>query len=416
VYQVANSEVVLRTRRALRTGGLRTLVSRNVLLLGITSLFTDISSEMVATILPLYLVFGLGLGPLAFGVLDGIQQGSSALIRVGAGFAADRLRKYKEIAAIGYGVSAFCKVGMLIAGSSVGGIASVIFLDRTGKGIRTAPRDALISLSTPAESLGTAFGVHRTLDTAGALIGPLLAFALLAAVPGSYDAIFVVSFAFALLGFGILTTFVENRAPTTEDVERPSMRAAAGLVRDGRFRMLTIVGSVLAVATISDAFVYLSLQRRTDFDLRLLPLLYVGTAFVYMLLATPIGLLSDRVGRGRVFVGGYGLLIGMYALLLLPTVGAPVLILVLLLFGIYYAATDGVLMALASVALPPDLRGSGLSFLVSATSLGKLVASIAFGAIWAAAGIHAAIVTFGVAMLAATVVAGLLVTRAERFA
>jgi MFS family permease len=412
VYQVADSQVVLRAHKALLGRGRTALVSRNVLLLGLTSLFTDISSEMVTTILPLYLLYGLGLSPLAFGVLDGLQQGSSALVRVAAGFAADRLRRYKEIAAIGYGVSAVAKLGMLAAGSSLGAIGGVVFADRIGKGIRTGPRDALISLSTPSDELGTAFGVHRTLDTAGALIGPLVAFGLLALAPRAYDTVFVVSFAFALIGFGILTTFVESRkAAAEEPKEQPSLRAAAGLLRDRRLRLLIVVGAGLAVATMSDGFVYLGLQRRMDFDLRLLPLLFVGTAFTYMLLATPVGRLADRVGRARVFIGGYVLLLGVYAGLLLPTIGLPALLVVLLLFGAYYAATDGVLMALASTLLPEELRASGLSLVVSVTSVARLVASIAFGAVWAAAGIRAAIIVFGIALVTTTTLAAVLLLR-----
>jgi MFS family permease len=412
VYQVADSQVVLRAHKALLRRGRTALVSRNVVLLGLTSLFTDISSEMVTTILPLYLLYGLGLSPLAFGVVDGLQQGSSALVRVASGFVADRLRRYKEIAAIGYGLSAVSKLGMLAAGSSLGAIGAVIFVDRTGKGIRTGPRDALISLSTPREELGTAFGVHRTLDTAGALIGPLVAFGLLALAPRAYDTVFVVSFAFALVGLGILVTFVQNRkADATEPEERPSLKAAAGLLRIPRLRLLLVVGAGLAVATMSDGFVYLALQRRMDFDLRFLPLLFVGTAFTYMLLATPVGRLADRAGRGRVFVGGYVLLLGVYATLLLPAIGLPALLVVLLLFGGYYAATDGVLMALASTLLPEELRASGLSLVVSVTSVARLVASIAFGAVWAAAGIHAAIVVFGIALAATTALGATLLAR-----
>jgi MFS family permease len=229
--------------------------------------------------------------------------------------------------------------------------------------------------------------------------------------------VFVVSFAFALVGFAILTSFVENRPPAlVEPAERPSLRAAAGLLRIPRFRLLLVVGAGLALATMSDGFVYISLQRAIDFDLRLLPLLYVGTAFVYMLLATPVGRLADRVGRGRVFVGGYVLLAGVYAALLLPTIGLPAMLVVLLLLGGYYAATDGVLMALASHLVPAELRASGLALVVTATSLARLVASIAFGAVWAAAGVHAAIVTFGVALVLTTSLAAVALTRAREVA
>ena len=170
MYQVINP------RRLRRVRGRR--VARNVVLLGVVSFFTDISSEMVATILPLYLVYTLGFTPLQFGVVDGLQQGAAALVRVAGGFAADRTRRHKEVAWVGYAISAFSRLGLLVA-QSVSALGALVFLDRTGKGIRTAPRDALISLSSERDELGTAFGVHRALDTAGAMLGPLIAFNLL---------------------------------------------------------------------------------------------------------------------------------------------------------------------------------------------------------------------------------------------
>ena len=179
--------------------------------LGLTSLLTDVSSEMVATILPLYLVFYLRLSPFEFGVLDGLYHGAAALVRLVGGFTADRWRRHKELAAAGYGLSAVCKLGLLAAGGAWGALVAVVLLDRTGKGLRTAPRDALISLSSPREELATAFGVHRALDTAGAMLGPILAFGLLALAADAFDAVFVVSFCAAMLGLGVLVLFVENR-------------------------------------------------------------------------------------------------------------------------------------------------------------------------------------------------------------
>ena len=196
-----------------------------VIMLGLTSLFTDISSEMVATILPLYLLFDLHLSPAAFGVIDGLYQGAAALVRIFGGFAADRARRYKEVAVVGYGLSALARLGLLVVGSVWTLIAGVVMVDRLGKGIRTAPRDALISFNSPRAELGNAFGVHRALDTAGAMIGPVLAFGLLSIAPRAYDAVFVVSFCAAIVGLGILTLFVHNPAPATAGVP-PSDRPA----------------------------------------------------------------------------------------------------------------------------------------------------------------------------------------------
>jgi MFS family permease len=398
------------TRRLLESGrrGLRRprwpRVGRNVLLLGLTSLFTDISSEMVATILPLYLLYSVGLSPLQFGVVDGLQNGGAAVVRLAGGLLGDRSRRHKDVAAVGYGISAISRIALVAVGGAWSAITAVVFLDRAGKGLRTAPRDALISLSVDRDRLATAFSVHRALDTTGAMLGPLLAFALLALAPGSYDAIFVVSFCFALVGFSVLVLFVQNRtaAPGEEpNVARVSLRAAADLLRSRRMLALVAIAGGLGLVTVSDGFLYLGLQRRLDLDPRYLPLLFVGTALAYMVLAVPAGVLADRVGRGRVLVGGYGILLLAYVLLLLPALGTGEIVLYLLLFGAYYAATDGVLMALASSVVPAELRGSGLALVVTATSVARLAASILFGALWTLWGMDAAIAVFACGLLVA---------------
>src|SRR4051794_12572358 len=148
-------------------------ISPTVWALGFTSMLTDVSSEMVASVLPMYLVLQLGISPVAFGVIDGLYQGIAALVRIAGGVLADRSRRYKELAAVGYGLSAACRLLILAAGAAWTTIAGVVAIDRIGKGLRTAPRDALISLRSRSEDLATAFGVHRALDAAGAFIGPV---------------------------------------------------------------------------------------------------------------------------------------------------------------------------------------------------------------------------------------------------
>jgi MFS family permease len=404
MYQVQDSTALVRGHRALlKRGRARVRVSRTVLLLGGTSLFTDISSEMVATILPLYLVYTQGLSPVQYGVVDGLYQGAAALVRIASGFLADRFRRYKEIAAAGYGLSAVCKLGLLAVGSAWTAISGVILLDRTGKGIRTAPRDALISLSSPRDGLGTAFGVHRALDTTGAMIGPLLAFGLLALAPLGFDAIFIVSFCFALIGWAILMLFVQNR-PARERTSTPSVRSAARLLAQRRFRTLVIVAAGLGLATASDGFLYLALQREVDMDPSLFPLLFVGTAIVYMLLAAPLGRLADVVGRAKVFVAGYALLLSVYLVLLTPGLGI-FLLAALPLLGVYYAATDGVLMALAGGIVPSELQGSGMAVVGTATGIARLLASVIFGAIWTAASLETALIFFAGALAVALTLA-----------
>src|SRR5690242_13990619 len=170
MYTVESTSTLRRARRAFATGKLRERVGGTVLLLGTCSLLTDVSSEMVSAILPLYLVATLGFSPLQYGIVDGLYQGASALVRLAAGFLGDRLGRHKAVASFGYGLSAVCKLGLAAVGGAWAGLSAIILLDRTGKGLRTAPRDAMISMTAPKEELGLAFGVHRAMDTAGAMI------------------------------------------------------------------------------------------------------------------------------------------------------------------------------------------------------------------------------------------------------
>jgi MFS family permease len=286
----------------------------------------------------------------------------------------------------------------------------LIFIDRTGKGIRTAPRDALISLSGPPESLGLAFGVHRALDTIGALLGPLVAFGLLLLVPFGFDVIFMVSFAIAIVGVGIITTFVRDvaRAPGRQ---APALGSIAALLRDPRFAPLLLITAVLGLATISDAFLYVMLQRRTQLAIGFVPLLFVATSLVYASLAVPAGRLADRVGRKRVFLAGYALLPIAYAALLILDSAWPIVAISVALLGAYYAATDGVLMAIASPRLDRSVRTSGLAALTTVTALSRLVASVAFGAAWTFFSGELAVAVFAAALTVALGIAAFLFMR-----
>lgn len=385
-------------------------VNGTVLTLGLTSLFTDISSESVSSVLPLYFLVALRFTPFAYGFIDGLNQGAAALVSVLGGLVADRWQRYKSVAATGYGVSAASRFGLIAAGNFWPALVAVIGLDRIGKGIRTAPRDAMIALSSNPEALGVAFGVHRALDTLGALIGPVLAFAILDRTDNSFTAVFVMSCCAAVIGLAIILTFITNE-PRPARAARPrartpfTMRGAAALVREPRFGMLLVVSTALSLATISDGFFYLVLQRGMHFSIGFFPLLYVGTSLAYFLLAIPVGAVADRVGTGRVFVAGYVLLLLVYTALLRGSFSTPAVFLYLTVFGAYYAATDGVLRAHASALLPEELRTSGLGLLTTATSLASLFGSILFGALWTWRGPHFAVVCFFVALGASTLLA-----------
>jgi MFS family permease len=385
-------------------------VTANVVYLGITSLLTDVSSEMVNSVVPLFLTFQLGFTRFQLGVFNGAWQALAAFTALAGGAIADRRHRYKEVAAAGYGVSAATRIGLVAARNAWLPATGLLYADRAAKGVRTAPRDALISLSALPGRVGEAFGVHRALDTAGALGGPLLAFALLSAVPGAYDSVFHASFWIALVGCAVLILFVENREPVTASVsgQRGTLRPAFGLLSYPAYRRLVGAGALLSFVTIADAMVYLTFQQRSSMDPRFFPLLYVGTATAYLVLALPMGRLADRVGPTRVFLGGQALLIAVDAVLLRSDPGPVALIVMLGALGTYYAATDGVIAVIATTILPPSVRASGLALLGAVMAMGAFAASVMFGELWGWRGPTFAVTASLVGLLAALACAALL--------
>ncbi|MGY6019836.1 MFS transporter [Streptomyces spinosirectus] len=421
-----------------------------VLVLGTVSLITDISSEMVTAVLPLYLVTTLGFSPLGFGTLDGVYNGVSALVQLTGGHLADRVRNHKLLAGIGYGLSALCKPLLLLAGS-IGTLGAVLALERTGKGLRTAPRDAMISLSTPAAKQGRAFGVHRAMDTTGAMLGPLAAFLILRAAVDGYDAVFGVSACVAALGVLVLVLFVpgrqrgpDGRQAVTADQSAPTgsaaipdagvgtdagvgraaaaapggrqpvrVREALALLRVPRMRALAGCAALLGLTTVSDAFVYLLLQRRAGIGEEWFPLLPLGTAAVFLLLAVPFGALADRIGRRTVFLAGHAVLLVAYALLLWAPATSALPVLVLALHGTFYAATDGVLPAALADIVPSHLRASGLAIVGTSQALARFCCSLAFGAAWTMWGDGPALAGSAIGLLCCALVAGMVLRPAD---
>jgi MFS family permease len=409
------------TLRDASTSGSRRSTGRvtgTVVLLGVVSMLTDISSESVSAVLPLYITAVLGMSPLAYGFVDGIYNGVSAAVRMLGGWFADRSDHPKCVAVAGYGLSAVSRFFLLVA-SGFGAISVVVTVDRLGKGLRTAPRDALISSASDPASLGRSFGVHRSLDTLGALIGPLLAFALLAAIPGAYRAVFVVSAAFAVLGVAVLLLLVPDLrprgprstlaggAPGADDQSLTRSTPSWRLLLDRRLGRLLAAAALLGVLTIGDGFLYLALQRRDDLATEYFPLLYVGTNFAYMALAVPLGRLADRYGRAAVFLTGHLALLAAYGLAAGPgwawsTMGC------LLLLGTFYAATDGVLAALTVRLVDPGVRASGIATAQTVVAAARFVSSLVFGLLWVQVGAATALWVVCVGLIVAMVPSALL--------
>ncbi|QXJ22497.1 MFS transporter [Actinomadura graeca] len=392
-----------------------TRVPRVVVVLGVVSLITDVSTEMVTAVLPLFATLALGLTPLAYGMLDGLYQGATVVVRLLGGFFADRLRRPKAVAGAGYALGAASKL-MLLPVAGAGALSAAIGVDRAGKGLRTAPRDLLIATAAPPDRLGRSFGVHRALDATGALLGPVVAFGLLALAPGDFDMIFMVSFCAAVLGLLLFLHHVPEHRGARHggtDAGRPvSVRDVAALLRIGGFRRLLCAAALLSAATIGDGFLYLVLLDNDAVTTRWFPLLFVCTSLVYLALAVPLGRISDRYGRTRVFTTGYGLLLCAYLTAIL-TGGPAGAALSLVFLGSYYAATDGVLPAAAAPLLPAGLTATGISVVQAAVAGGRALGAVVFGAVWTAAEGDAAVWTFAIALTAALIAAIPLITRAR---
>lgn len=382
-------------------------VAPTVWKLGFTSFFTDVSAEMVSSILPLFFVIYLGFSPLQFGVLDGIYQGAAvASLSLFAGIAADRWRRQKEVAIGGYAFSAVSKLGLLAMTASWPLMMVVLALDRVGKSVRTAPRDAMISLSSEPRIMATAFAVHRALDTAGSVIGPLLAFLLLRMVPGNVGLVLMASFCIALIGVGLISLLVDKPQTSASGghAHAISVRASFGLWNQPVFRTIMIAGGILALMTASDAFIYLVIQKNTGCSVSLFPLFALVTAVAYLSLSVPLGKLADSWGRRKVFLGGYVFVGLVYLILLAPGLGKGFQFASLGLLGIYYAATNGVLAAVASTALAPEMRTSGLALLNTVLGICKFVSSVLFGWLWVSGAMKTPVWVFSFGLLAAFMV------------
>ncbi|MFI0374042.1 MFS transporter [Actinomadura sp. 1N219] len=356
-------------------------VPATVVALGLVSFFTDVSSEMVAAFLPMYVLYGLGASYVHLGVLDGLYTGASALLRLVGGHLADRSARPKAVAVAGYGLSAASKLMFPLAGGMLGGIGTAVAVDRAGKGLRTAPRDALITAAAPPKQVGAAFGVHRALDTAGALLGPMVVFALVAGVGQAYDAVFAVSFCLAMTGLMILIFFVRDRTVAPGARPRVLPRDGWRLLARPPLRRAAPYAALLGLATAGDAFVFVAVQRQSGLGVAALPLLPLGTSLVFLAAAVPAGRLADRVGGWRVFLVGHVLLATAYGLLAGGPGGVGVALAVLLLHGLFYASTDGVLMACLAPRLPEHLRASGLGITQAGQAMARMCGAIGFGAL-----------------------------------
>jgi MFS family permease len=378
---------------------------RNIILLGLTSLLTDISSEMVYPLLPFFLTATLGASPAILGLVEGIAESTASLVKLFSGYLSDRFRRRLPLAVLGYTGSVAGKVLLVIAGGW-GTVLAGRVVDRIGKGIRTAPRDALIAESASPEARGRAFGLHRAMDTAGAAAGVLFAYWFLTTHAGEYKQVFAWSVIPALLGVLILFLVRERHAPAPASLRPPTFRWS---VLPRRLRVFLIVVMVFTLGNSSNTFLLLRAYSLhfTPADVLLLYLVY---NVAYACCSYPAGYLSDLVGRKNLLLAGYFSYALVYLGFALTGDGTQQWVVWALFaaYGIYSALTEGVEKALVADLAPTEHRATAIGLHAMIVGIGLLPASFIAGQIWVAVspeatfalgGITGVIAVFGLLLL-----------------
>ena len=354
-------------------------IPRTVWALGLVSLFMDISSETIHALLPLFLTATLGASVALVGLIDGVAEATASIAKVFSGYLSDRLRKRKVLILIGYGLAAVTKPLFALAGSPAV-VFGARFADRIGKGLRGAPRDALVADVTPPEIRGRAFGLRQSLDTIGAFAGPLLAIGLMAILANDMRMVFWIAVIPAALAVACVLFGVEDAPAARAPVGAPPIRLIDLKRLPSAFWNVTLVGVVFTLARFSEAFLILKASAE-GLPLVLAPLVLVVMNAVYALGAYPAGIWSDRVPARRLFgLGLLALIAADLALGLLSGLGGAFL--GIALWGVHMALTQGLLAKLVADHAPADLRGSAFGAFNLLTGVAMLFASVIAGLVW----------------------------------
>jgi len=368
-------------------------VSRNVFFLGWVSLFTDMSSEMIFNVLPLFLLNVLKVGTPIIGLIEGIAEGTASLFKLVSGWLSDRLGRRKSLTVFGYSLSTLSKPFLYIA-SSWAVVLAVRFTDRVGKGIRDAPRDALVADSTADNERGRSFGFHRAMDTAGAVLGIALAALIVYLVEReglqltwhAFRALVLSGIGPAVLAVLILLFFVREkkkgaqRKPGEPATAQPVREAPAKTTLDRRFKLFLLIMVLFTLGNSSDAFLILRAQN-LGFSVFWVLILFVAFNLVYALAATPAGVISDKLGRKRVIVVGWTIYVLSYLGLGLASAKWEVWLL-FALYGLYYGISEGVTRAFVSDLVPVEKRGTAYGWYHAAVGISLLPASVIAGLLW----------------------------------
>ena len=352
--------------------------------IGVVSLFMDISSEMIHAVLPLYLVTVLGTSTLTVGIIEGIAEATAAITKVFSGALSDWLGKRKLLAALGYGLAALTKPVFPLA-ASITWLIAARFVDRIGKGIRGAPRDALVADISPPELRGASFGLRQSLDTLGALLGPLLAIVFMWAFSNDFTLVFWIAVIPAFVAVGLIIVAVKEpkREAPLRKVRMPLGRRELRRL-SASYWWVVAVASAFTLARFSEAFLVLKGQD-IGLSLALVPVVMVVMNVAYFLSAYPVGALSDRISRTKLLVIGLVLLLAADLVLAFSS-GLAGLALGATLWGLHMGFTQGLLSTLVADTAPAELRGTAFGVFNLITGVVLLAASVIAGLLWDATG------------------------------
>lgn len=381
-------------------------LNKTVFVLGLVSLFTDLSSEMIYPVLPLFLANVIGASTMFIGLIEGIAESTASFLKVFSGWLSDKFGKRKQLVLAGYGLSSLVKPLLAVA-TSGWHVLGVRFVDRIGKGIRGAPRDAMIADVTEPDKRGRAFGFHRAMDTAGAVIGPAATFLILMLFGNNYRLLFLIAAVPALIAVAIIIFGIKEKrpqspagdcriAPPVSNVR--TERQKAPLSR--QFIILLIIIGVFTLGNSSDAFLILRAQG-AGIAVWLIPLLWLFFNLVYTLVSMPAGRLSDKIGRKRIILLGFIIYAASYLGLAFANAGWQIWAL-FGLYGVYYAMTEGVIRAHIADVVPEATRATSYGIYNFVVGVLVLPANLLTGWIWKVAGYQTALsVGAGLAILAA---------------
>lgn len=376
-------------------------VPRGVWALGFVSMFMDVSSEMIHALLPVFLVGTLGASAMLVGIIEGIAEATASIVKVFSGWLSDRLGHRKMLTVVGYSLGALTKPVFPLAVTPFE-VFGARFADRIGKGIRGAPRDALVADLAPPEARGAAFGLRQSLDTIGAFAGPLIAIGLMLILANDIRAVFAWAVVPAVIAVLLLILAVkEPRRAREPGAVRVPIRWSEVREMGAPFWTVVGVGGVFTLARFSEAFLILRAQE-AGLAIALVPLVLVIMNVVYAAAAAPAGVLSDRIGRKRLLVVGLGVLLIADAVLALNATVPGVLVGVAL-WGLHMGLTQGVLATLVADAAPTRLRGTAFGIFNLAVGVGLLIASVLAGVLWSRLGAPATFAAGGLFALAALV-------------